>query len=136
MIGKKGLFYFFLAITIIYAGFIFALSSTSKPPGSEEGKQMIPYFHYAAHMALYFGFAYLVYNTLGRYPNKLGLDINIATIIISVSYGISDEVHQISVPGRYFSVSDIFFDFLGCILLLAFMWFIQRFKRTEEDWKR
>ena len=38
------------------------------------------------------------------------------TLIVSVLYGISDEVHQYFVPGRMFSLIDILTDLMGIII--------------------
>jgi VanZ family protein len=37
-------------------------------------------------------------------------------MIIAVSYGVSDEIHQYFVPGRYCSLYDVFSDTAGAIL--------------------
>jgi VanZ family protein len=39
-----------------------------------------------------------------------------AATIIGVLYGISDEIHQLFVPGRYFSLQDILINSIGVIL--------------------
>ncbi len=36
--------------------------------------------------------------------------------LISITYGILDEIHQFFVPTRYFDVKDILFDVIGAIL--------------------
>ena len=41
----------------------------------------------------------------------------ILAIIISALYGLSDEIHQLFVPGRAFDVLDLIFDFTGAILM-------------------
>ncbi len=116
----------FLTLTILYAAMIFVLSASSSPPGSEEGKAAIPYFSRIAHTVLYFGFAFCVFHTLEYYPEELSVDPYLLTFVVTLLYGISDEIHQYFVPYRTFSVIDIFFDALGGSLLLAVMYFVRR----------
>lgn len=45
------------------------------------------------------------------------------TIILSFLYALSDEIHQIFVPGRAFELSDLILDFSGSLLALS-LWFL------------
>ena len=83
--------------------------------------------------AIVFGFlGYLItrsfyYNsndTLRKYAILLG-------IIIGLLYGISDEIHQSFVHGRYAEVSDVIADFIG--IILAQFFFIYK-KYSPERW--
>ena len=40
----------------------------------------------------------------------------VAVILIGVIYGVTDEIHQIFVPGRVFSLLDMVFDGLGTLI--------------------
>lgn len=41
------------------------------------------------------------------------------SILFSTLYGITDEFHQLFIPGRAFEIKDIFIDFLGsCFIFL------------------
>lgn len=42
--------------------------------------------------------------------------IYILTIIICVTYSLSDEIHQIFIPGRAFELIDLFIDLIGCLI--------------------
>lgn len=115
----------FLVITILYAAMIFALSSSSDPPGAEEGKQAVPYFSHLAHTALYFGFAFCVFETLKHYPKELDKNIYLLAFAITVIYGVTDEIHQYFVPYRHFTLIDIFFNSVGAGLLVSTMYLIE-----------
>ncbi len=43
----------------------------------------------------------------------------ISTLIITLIYAISDEVHQYFVPGRSMQISDVLIDFLGSLLVVS-----------------
>ena len=72
----------------------------------------------------------LVYAMLGLaliygFPQQLRRDRKVLivsiVIVVSVLYGISDEIHQSFVPGRYPSISDIIADGAGA-LLVCLLW--------------
>lgn len=121
-------FYFFLICSVLYAVWIFTLSSSSSPPGSATGKSITTYFDMIAHIILYFGFSFFVYMTLNIYPEEVKINIYILTFLIVVLYGLSDELHQYFVPYRFFSLKDVFFDALGSTILLVFMSIWERYK--------
>ena len=64
-----------------------------------------------AHFTEYLILGILVYNFIKNYDKK-----NYISIIICMIYAISDEVHQIYVPGRSFQIRDIIIDTLGAII--------------------
>ena len=67
-----------------------------------------------AHFALYFVLGILLLNAL--YYNNLDKRNNVfIALLICASYSISDEIHQIFVPGRAFQISDIIIDILGSL---------------------
>ena len=65
-------------------------------------------------------FYYNSNETLKKYAILIG-------IIISLFYGISDEIHQSFVPGRYPEVGDVIADFVGIILAQLFFVYKKRF---------
>ncbi len=117
----------FLVITILYAAMIFALSSSSDPPGSAEGRRTVPYFSHVAHTVLYFGLAFCVFETLRRYPDGMETNIYALTFVIVVLYGVSDEVHQHFVPYRTFMLIDIFFNSLGAGILVTSRFILEKY---------
>ncbi len=68
-----------------------------------------------AHLVIYFVLGMLVINAFKR-NGLLGYKSIILAVLISVLYAVSDEVHQIFVPGRGAQVSDVIIDSIGVIL--------------------
>lgn len=64
-----------------------------------------------AHLSEYLILGILTYNVIRYYDKKILL-----AILICVIYAISDEVHQIFVPGREFKLLDICIDSFGTII--------------------
>jgi len=100
-----------LFITLAYAGVIFYLSSRTW--------STIPSFAYADkvyHTILYLGFGGFIVWALRvtrlRYSGYIGY----IAFIIAVLYGLSDETHQLFVPGREFSLWDLSADALGALV--------------------
>jgi len=76
-----------------------------------------------AHFTEYFILGLLVFNMIKCYNKKI-----IWAIIICILYAISDEVHQIFIPGRSCQIMDIIIDSLGSIIgiyLLKYKFFIK-----------
>jgi len=67
-----------------------------------------------AHFTLYFILGFLLLNAL--HYNSLDKRNNlIITLLVCIPYSISDEIHQLFVPGRAFQISDIIIDILGSL---------------------
>ena len=64
-----------------------------------------------AHFIEYFILGILVINFITRYDKKI-----IIAILLCIIYAISDEIHQIFVPGRSCQIIDIMIDSLGSIM--------------------
>jgi len=64
-----------------------------------------------AHFTEYFVLGLLVYNMINNYNKKTSF-----AIIICILYAISDELHQVLVPGRSCQLLDIIIDSLGSII--------------------
>lgn len=80
-------------------------------------------FRSIAHFLEYCGLAALLYNAFLQTFDKPGI---LPSFAVSVLYCISDEIHQIFIPGRAFQVSDILVDaagsaagLIGCICIYA-----------------
>ena len=93
-------------------GIIFYLSSLSivsiKGPGGG-----FAFSDELQHLVMFSGLAFLVFRGVVKTFRK---DHVVVTLIISTLYGLSDEIHQIFVDGRFFSLLDLLFDFLGSVI--------------------
>jgi len=65
------------------------------------------------HFFLYLVLGILLMNALNIKNTKSFTPIIIRTMVISLLYAVSDEIHQIYVPGRSWQVFDIIIDVLG-----------------------
>ena len=74
-----------------------------------------------AHFTEYFILGILVYNLIHSYNKKLYIGI-----IICVIYAISDEIHQLFVPGRSCQLLDILIDSMGSIVGIYLLYFIKK----------
>lgn len=63
-----------------------------------------------AHFTEYFILGILTYNLIKNYRKKYYI-----AIIICIIYAISDEIHQIFIPGRSCQITDILIDSIGVI---------------------
>lgn len=135
----KNKFKVFLSLTILYAIFIFILSSKSNlgdPIEILDINILRSIFHFiedidmkfilypfwifyrypdkAMHMILYVGFGILIYYTLNNSSNQnFKKHAFLLAIIIGSIYGASDEFHQSFVPGRSANIWDFGADVLG-----------------------
>lgn len=102
---------FFLWIPVfLYAGLIFYFSSLSFLPATVE----IPFIDKFEHLVEYAFFGILLTRALNN--SALGLSrLNVFAwaIIIAFIYSISDEMHQVFVPGRSADLFDALFDLIG-----------------------
>lgn len=69
------------------------------------------------HIPLFFGLAAAWTYGLTKYIRNEFL-LLVTAFFLSVLYGFVDELHQMQVPGRYGSISDIGLDALGAALIL------------------
>jgi len=96
-----------------YAGLIFYLSSLSRPLPEVD----IPFFDKSIHIFEYAVFGLLASRAFKNSPRKRFFEnFKLLAILVSVIYGVSDEIHQGFIPGRQFSVFDMMADGLGGIL--------------------
>ena len=107
----------------IWAGVVFTLTSIPKLQSPINDTLNIDKL---AHFTVYVIFAYLFMKmfTQDQYVQKLKL-----LTILSVLIPILDELHQIPIPGRYFSYYDILADFLG--FLTVIIYFKIKLKRSK-----
>ena len=109
---RSFLYYWFPVI--IYAGIIFYLSSLSQIPSSGI---TISNMDKLEHAVEYFILALLLLRALKHSLVKRPF---LMSIIIASLYGITDEIHQLFVPGRFFAVSDMLANTFGASLILLY----------------
>lgn len=82
-------------------------------------KKYHPIVRKIAHFSIYMilGFLIMMYMNIIRCNYKIKF---IATLLIGVSYAISDEIHQIFVPERTAKVFDIIIDTFGVLIGIHF----------------
>jgi VanZ family protein len=93
---------------VAYCLLIFALSSTSalpSLPSSVSDKD--------AHVLLYVGLGVLVARAVSSGRGTLTWGGFAATVVFAALYGLSDETHQLFVPGRQFDLWDAAADIVG-----------------------
>ncbi|MBE9537195.1 MAG: VanZ family protein [Proteobacteria bacterium] len=103
-------------LVVIYASFIFILSSLSSP-----GASFLPTFYHSdklIHFVEFFIFGFLLYRALNEYqePKKAFMT---SFFIVSL-YGFTDELHQYIVPLRSAEALDLLADSLGGLLGTSF----------------
>ena len=97
---------------IIWMIFIFYISSLSHPPTPGPG---VSYFGEFTHFTEYFILSLLLLRMFNVYKFKNGL---LLSILISILYGLTDEIHQLVVPYRAFEIKDLIIDSLGASVIL------------------
>lgn len=90
------------------------------------------YIRKLAHFSAYLVLGVLVYNLLLCYfTNKKSL---ILSLIICLLYAISDEIHQMFVPGRAGQIRDVLIDFSGILTGTLILYLFSRIKmKSKKD---
>ena len=97
------------APVVIYMAAIFYASSLTNPPVPASTDKPI-------HWLAYLGLAVLVVRALaGGLPRRISLGVAAAAVAITITYGATDEVHQLFVPGRTGDVYDLMADAAGAL---------------------
>jgi VanZ family protein len=97
-------------------GAIFYFSSLPDPPIPASSDKPL-------HWLAYLGLAVLVVRALaGGLPRRFGLGVALTAMLITVTYGVTDEVHQLFVPGRTGDVRVGAADAAGAFVGTAVCW--------------
>lgn len=96
-------------ITTLIAILIFYISSLTFETGGGGGSNLKAVLY---HIIIFFIFSFFLSISIVKGIHK---GFILLVIFISIVYGISDEIHQLFVPGRYFSIQDILFDSTGIL---------------------
>lgn len=96
-----------IIITVLVAFTIFYVSDLSSPPGS--GTSYLPIFY---HTFIFFLLSlFLFISVKGKMQIKTGHILIV--LLISIIYALSDEFHQLFVPGRTAALEDVLLDTAG-----------------------
>jgi len=95
-----------------WALLIFYVSSRSTLPSLVEFKSSDKFMHVLAYIPMGFLLMYAMRETPELFPSKQAF----LAALLGTLYGISDEIHQLYVPGRHFELLDIAADSAGVIL--------------------
>lgn len=113
----------------IWAALVFYFSSTvlagPSVPASGAGF-MIP--DYYKHVLAYGFFTFLLWRAFRN--SKLNHP-EVFAVIITLFYGISNELNQYFIPGRCSSAFDVFFDFAGSILVQPLLMLYKKIPRRK-----
>lgn len=102
---------------VIWMTALFALSSVPQP-GNETAHQILavrPTWQSLLHLPAYFVLTALWWRTLRTQKWTVGAALT-GAVLVSVVYGVLDEVHQYFVPGRFLSLTDVAMNLVGAVL--------------------
>lgn len=104
----------FAVATAIYCGIVFWLSHQSHPPVPDLD---VPLSDKLGHVVVYAGLAFLASMALYRgTPQPSKRTLVFGPLAFATLYGLSDEVHQLFIPGRFFELADLAADAIGALL--------------------
>lgn len=104
---------------VAWMGVIFYFSGLTDPTPMIEPSPFKEYLGRALHAGEYavLTFWYVFGWTEGRlFQSNLPTNILLYSAVMAVAYGLTDEMHQIFVPGRSFQILDLFLDAGGAVL--------------------
>ena len=113
-------------VVSLIAIFIFYVSSLSFEAGTRElALKSVVY-----HTGVFFLFGFFVILSLVRGKR---IEFIFVGFLLALLYGISDEVHQLFVPGRYGSLKDVFLDGVGIIFATMVYWIRLEAKKIQNS---
>ena len=96
---------------------IFYVSSLPEPPPILAGSDK------SLHLSAYFGLTLVVVRAVaGGLAQRIGIRTAVVALLIAIGYGVTDEVHQMFVPGRSADVYDLLSDATGAVAGTAACW--------------
>ena len=114
--GDRRLLHFWLPVAV-YMAAIFLASADSDPPMPERVSDK------SLHLLAYAGLAVLVCRALLRgLPARVTRGAAFATLLISIGYAVTDELHQSFVPNRSADMYDLAADGVGAAAGLIGCW--------------
>ena len=114
---------FYIAMTFLIAVIIFLFSNISSIPQQKTGLSLSTIYH----LSIFFAFTFFL--TLAIKPKNLNKKTIAIIIFISLIYAISDEFHQLFVPGRFASLRDVAIDMIGSTFAILTIRILEIFKK-------
>jgi len=103
-----------LIILLLLAAEIFYFSSISSTPENPvKGINMAVIYHIIVFFLFTFFLIILIKGKAKLKPKHI-----FWVLIISLLYAISDEIHQLFVPGRFSTIKDVLIDFIGILIAI------------------
>jgi len=100
---------------IAWMGLIFVLSAQPGLKVSADASVDGPVRH-LAHIAVYAVLAVLITHGLGALGRPLSVRTTLIVALLTVGYGVTDEVHQAFVPDRTANAVDVGYDAVGAVI--------------------
>ncbi|MBR1717837.1 MAG: VanZ family protein [Bacilli bacterium] len=137
-----------IVLLLLWAGLIFYLSNQPSDVSGKISGSMIKNvlsvsevtlnlihnpLRESMHVFVFMVFALLLLNVLVNFNVK---KIYIWCFIISMLYAISDETHQLFVPGRAFELLDLFLDLVGIVIAKIMYFNFESCMQTINDGKK
>lgn len=104
---------------VFWMALIFLLSSQSKLIEIEDVEQEKLFFK-LAHIIAYAILTWFWWRALSA-RRQVTWGVLFAAFTLTILYGISDEIHQLFVPGRHGRLADVLFDTSGALLMILLL---------------
>jgi VanZ family protein len=115
---------------ILFAGLVFVMSSMSSPIEVDP----FPLFDKVAHITEYTLFAMLLFRALqGTWNGMSFFWLAFITVMITLTYGASDEFHQSFVEARTADMRDLAADGIGAMTAITVVFIKRRIFRRSPD---
>ena len=115
---------------VLFSGLVFIMSSMSSPVDVDP----FPHFDKAAHITEYMVFAMLLFRALqGTWSDINFFWLAFITVMITLTYGASDEFHQSFVVSRTSDIKDWAADGIGAIAAMTAIFLKRRVFRRSPD---
>ncbi len=101
------------------------------PDINDNQESLHSFIRKSAHFSVYFILGILVANGLSD-NNMSKLKIILLAFLVCILYAVSDEIHQLYIPGRSGQVSDVLLDSAGGLVGVLLYIFIRRDRRVKE----